>query len=58
MAQLVKHPTLDFDSGHDLTVHGFEPCIGLFIVSMETASKPLSLSLSLKEELNKQTKNL
>ena len=24
MAQSVKHLTLDFGSGHDLTVHGFE----------------------------------
>ena len=27
MAQLVRHPTLDFGSGHDLMVH--EPRIGL-----------------------------
>ena len=25
MAQLVKHLTLDFGSGHDLTVHELEP---------------------------------
>ena len=29
VAQLVKHPTLDFSSGHDLTVCGIEPCIRL-----------------------------
>ena len=27
VAQPVKHPTLDFGSGHDLTVGEFEPCI-------------------------------
>ena len=25
VAQVVKHPTLDFSSGHDLTVREFEP---------------------------------
>ena len=29
VAQSVKRPTLDFSSGHDLTVRGFEPCTGL-----------------------------
>ena len=29
VAQSVKHPTLDFGSGHDLTVTEFEPHIGL-----------------------------
>ena len=29
VAQLVKRPTLDFTSGDDLTVHEFEPFIGL-----------------------------
>ena len=29
VAQLVKHPTLDFSSGHDLMVHEFEPNMGL-----------------------------
>ena len=28
VAQSVKHPTLDFGSGHDLTVHEIKPCIG------------------------------
>ena len=27
--QLVKHLTLDFSSGHDLTVRGLEPHMGL-----------------------------
>ena len=30
MAQSVKHPTLDFGSGHDLMVHGTEPHIELY----------------------------
>ena len=29
VAQSAKLPTLDFGSGHDLTVHGFEPCQAL-----------------------------
>ena len=29
VAQSVKHPTLDFGSGHDLRVHETEPCTGL-----------------------------
>ena len=29
VAQLVKHPTLDFSSGHDLTVCETEPHVGL-----------------------------
>ena len=29
MAQKVKHPTLDFGSGHDLSVCEFEPCARL-----------------------------
>ena len=27
VAPSVKHPALDFGSGHDLTVRGLEPCI-------------------------------
>ena len=49
VAQLVKHPTPGFSSGHDLPVHEFKPCVGgvepvwdfLFL------SPSLSLSLSL-----------
>ena len=36
-AQLVKHPTLDFGSGHDLTVHGIELHVGLCDDSTEPA---------------------
>ena len=62
VAQLVKLPTLDFGSGHDLTVHEFEPRIGLCADSVETAwdslsphclypspARTLSLSLSLNK---------
>ena len=37
MAQSVKRLTLDFGSGHDLTVYEFEPRIGLRVDSMEPA---------------------
>ena len=50
--QLVKYLTLGFGSGHDLTVRGFEPHIGLCADSVEPAwdsqFPSLSLSLSLK----------
>ena len=54
VAQSLEHPTLDFDAGHDFTVHEFEPCIGL-CASVEPAwdflslllSQPLSCALSL-----------
>ena len=36
-AQTVKRPTLGFGSGHDLTVLGFEPRIGLCADSAEPA---------------------
>ena len=42
-----KHPTLDFDSGHDLTVRGIEPHIGLWADSVEPAWDYLSPSVSL-----------
>ena len=46
MAQSVKCPTLDFGSGHDFTVHGFEPHIGLCAVSARNLLGILSPSLS------------
>ena len=63
MAQSVKHPTFDFDSGHDLMVHEMEPCVGLCADSSEPAwdflspppSAPPSLSFSNKK--TKQNKN-
>ena len=47
MAQSVKHLTLGFGSGHDLTVRGFESCIRLCAESAEPAWDSLSLPLSL-----------
>ena len=43
MAQSVKRPTLDFGSGHGLTVREFEPCVGLCVDSVELALDSLSL---------------
>ena len=40
----VKRPTLDFGSGDDLTVRGFEPRVGLCADSAEPAWDSLSLS--------------
>ena len=45
--QSIEHPALDFGSGHDLTVHGMEPRVGLCTDSMQPAWECLSLSLSL-----------
>ena len=53
VAQSVKHPSLDFGSGHDLRVHEFEPMLGsvltawslLGILSLPL-SAPLLISLS------------
>ena len=68
VAQLVKHPTLGFSSGHDLTVCGFEPQVGLCAISADWDSHflplslhplpalSLSLSLSLKIHKNKLKK--
>ena len=47
VAQSVKCLTLDFGSGHDLTVHEIKPCIGLCTDSPEPAWDSLSLSLPL-----------
>ena len=55
MARSIKHWTLDFGSGHDLTVCGFKPRAGLCVDGVEPAwdslspfSAPTSYSLSLK----------
>ena len=54
MAHLVKHLTLGFGSGHDLTVHEIEPHVGFCSDSTELGilslplSAPLLFSLSLK----------
>ena len=51
VAQSVRGRTLDFSSGHDLTVRGFKPSVRLCIDSVEPAwdslSLPLPCSLSL-----------
>ena len=46
MAHLVKCPPLDFGSGHDLTVHGFESRVGFCTDSAEPACDSASPSLS------------
>ena len=45
MAQSLKHPTLNFGSGHDLMVYKFKPLIGLCTDSVEPALDSLSPSL-------------
>ena len=42
----VKHPTLDFGSGHDLTVHEYESHVGLHAAGVEPARDSLFPSLS------------
>ena len=51
VTQLVKHLTLGFGSGHDLTICEFESHNGLSAVSIEPASDPLSPSLSAPPQL-------
>ena len=47
MVQSVKRPTLDFGSGHDLTVCGIEPHTGLHADSARSLLLILSLRLSM-----------
>ena len=47
MAQLVKHPTVDLGSGHDLMGHEIESHIGLYADVVEPAWDSLSPSLTL-----------
>ena len=62
MAQWVKPRTLDFSSGHDLTVREFKPQVRLCADHLEPAwdslflSLPLLLALSLK--INKLKKKI
>ena len=51
MAQVVETLTLDFNSGHDLTVLGLEPHVGLHAVDTEPAWDSLSPSLSVPAPL-------
>ena len=53
VAQSVKHLTLDFASGHDLTVLEFEPYFGLCADSTECAWDSLSLCPSPAYALSK-----
>ena len=46
MTRLVKLPTLDVGSGHDLTVREVKPHVGLCADNKEPAWDSLSLSLS------------
>ena len=45
-AGVVKHLTLNFSSGHDLTVHEIKPQEGIHTNSAKSAWDSLSLSLS------------
>ena len=47
MAQPVKHPNLDFGSGHDLSVCEIKPHIGLRADNIEPIWDSLSPALSL-----------
>ena len=49
MAQSGERLTLDLGSGHDLTVHEFEPVMGLCTDCAEPAWDSLSLLLVLPE---------
>ena len=51
MTQSVKHPTLDYGSGHDLTVCEFESHMGLCADSMDPAwnSLPAPPFLKIKQ---------
>ena len=63
--QSIEHPTLGFGSGHELTVRGIEPHMGLHAVSTGPVwdslcpslglSVSLSLSLCLSLKINKCT---
>ena len=58
VAQSVEWPTLDFGSGHDLTVCEFEPHVGLCADSIEPAWDPLSsLSLPFPSSFSLSLKN-
>ena len=52
VAQSVRRLTLDFGSGHDLTVREFGPRVGLCTDSAEPAWNSLSLSLCLSAALS------
>ena len=57
VAHLLKRSTLDFGSGHDLSVCGFEPHIRLCADSAESAWDSLSPSALPPLKINKLKKN-
>ena len=59
MAQSVTCPTLDFGSGHDLTVRGIEPQVSLLGFSLSLSAPPLfMLSLSLSHNKKNKLKKI
>ena len=56
LSRLVKRPTFDFGSGHDLMAHEFEPhvapCTDRAELAWDPLSFPLSLSLTLSLKIN------
>ena len=52
VVQSVKWLTLDFGSGHDLTVHEVEPGIGLWALTVQSLLGILSLSPSAPTHLH------
>ena len=67
VAQLVKHLTLDFGSGHDLTVCGIKPRVGLYADGVGPAWDSFSsvlfvppplLTLGLSLKINQLFKNM
>ena len=56
VVQSVQRLTLDFGSGHDVTVRGIEPHIRLHTDSREPAWDSLSPSLTLRQSLSKINK--
>ena len=47
MVQSVEHPTLDFSSGYDLTIHEIKPHVRFCVDRVEPAWDSLSFLLSL-----------
>ena len=58
MARRVERPTLDFGSGHDLTVREFESHVGLCADSAEPACDSVSLSLPSPPPNNQVNKSI
>ena len=62
VVQSIKQPTLDFGSGHHLTVHEFKPSLGLCAGGTElswdslSVPPPVTFSLSLSLPLSQKNK--